>query len=66
MSWIDILISIALIAVVVTLVAGVLNMLRGGEGRSERSNIFMRWRVGLQFLAIALLLVGFWLKSRAG
>lgn len=66
MSWIDIFITIALIAVAATLVAGVLNMLRGGEGRAERSNIFMRWRVGLQFVAIIFLLIGFWIKSQTG
>lgn len=66
MSWINILIVIALLAVTLTLVLGVINMLRGGEGRSERSNIFMRWRVGLQFIAIMFLLVGFWIKTKTG
>ncbi|HJZ32211.1 MAG TPA: twin transmembrane helix small protein [Hyphomicrobiaceae bacterium] len=48
---------IALIAVVTVLLAGLWNMLRAKN--PNRSQILMRWRVGLQFLAIviAMLLV---------
>ena len=49
-------------AVAVTFVAlafGVINMLRGGQpGRSQK---LMRWRVGLQALAIALILAALWM-----
>ena len=40
-------------AVVVVLVLGLGAMYAGG--RKSKSNLFMRWRVGLQFAAIALL-----------
>jgi Hypoxia induced protein conserved region len=35
------------------------NMMRGGS--ANRSQMFMRWRVGLQFVAIILLVLGLWL-----
>ena len=40
-------------AVVVALVLGLGAMYSGGP--KSKSNVFMRWRVGLQFAAIALL-----------
>ena len=48
---------LALLAVMAVLLAGLWNMLRGKN--PNRSQILMRWRVGLQFLAIviAMLLV---------
>jgi len=49
--------SLALAAVVVVLLAGLWNMMRGSS--PSLSQTLMRWRVGLQFLAIiiAMLLV---------
>lgn len=41
--------------VVVVLVAGLFNMVRKTQN-ARRSNALMRWRVGLQFLAVMLLL----------
>jgi membrane-anchored protein YejM (alkaline phosphatase superfamily) len=48
---------LALIAVVLVLLAGLWNMMRGAN--PNRSQLLMRWRVGLQFFAIiiAMLLV---------
>lgn len=44
------LIPLALLAVLVVLGLGLWNMLReGGENRSQK---LMRWRVGLQFVAV--------------
>ena len=43
-------VSIALGAVAIVLVLGLYNMLRGGGG--NRSQTLMRWRVGLQLIAI--------------
>ena len=40
-------------AVVVVMVMGLGSMYSGGK--KNKSNVFMRWRVGLQFAAIALL-----------
>lgn len=59
----NILIGVAVLAVALTLVAGLFNLARGGEGAGERSNKLMRWRVILQFVAIGLLVVGFIAKS---
>jgi len=41
------------IAVAVALVLGVVNMLRGGD--PARSQRLMRWRVGLQALALVII-----------
>ena len=55
----NILIVVALLALLVTLGLGLFNMARGGEGSSARSNILMRYRVGIQFVAVMLLVIGF-------
>jgi hypoxia induced protein len=44
----------AVAAVAVVLLLGLWNMMRGGNPR--RSQILMRWRVGLQFLAIIIIM----------
>lgn len=49
------IVGVAVLAVAVVLIFGLVNMLRLGEG--NRSQMLMRWRVGLQFLAI-LAIVG--------
>lgn len=48
------LIPVALFAVAAVLLMGLWNMLRGGS--SNRSQSLMRWRVGLQFLAIVIIM----------
>ncbi|MDP1625747.1 twin transmembrane helix small protein [Parvibaculum sp.] len=53
---------IALAAVLVVLVLGLFNMMRGGS--ASRSQTLMRWRVGLQFLAIIVIMAGLYLTSR--
>lgn len=58
----NIIIAIALGAVFIVLLLGLANMMRGGS--SSRSQNLMRWRVGLQFLAILIVLTIVWLKSR--
>ena len=48
------LVPFAVGAVAVVLLLGLWNMMRGGNpGRSQR---LMRWRVGLQFLAIIIIM----------
>ncbi|MBL4616298.1 MAG: twin transmembrane helix small protein [Robiginitomaculum sp.] len=64
--WINILIFGSLAAVVLTLFAGLLNLGRKGEAANKRSNKLMRWRVGLQAIALVFLLIGFYLKSQNG
>jgi hypothetical protein len=55
------LVALALAAVVIVLCAGLFNMLRGGS--PNRSQSLMRWRVGLQFLAIVLIMGVLWFRS---
>ena len=50
---------IAVAAVAVVLLLGLWNMMRGGS--ANRSQSLMRWRVGLQFVAIILLVLALWL-----
>ena len=53
---IDILIPIGMAAVAIVLLMGISNMMRGGPG--NRSQMLMRWRVGLQFAVVVLLMSG--------
>jgi hypothetical protein len=48
-------VAVALAAVALVLVLGLVNMLRGGA--SNTSQLLMRWRVGLQFVAILLIVL---------
>jgi tellurite resistance protein TehA-like permease len=50
----QLLIWAALLAVAVVLLAGLWNMLRGSS--PSLSQTLMRWRVGLQFLAILIMM----------
>ena len=54
---------LAIIAVAVVLAMGLFNMMRGGS--ANRSQTLMRWRVGLQFVAVVLLMIGLWFTQRA-
>jgi hypothetical protein len=58
-----VLIPIAVVAVFVVLMAGVLSMSRGGAENSRRSNSLMRLRVLMQLIAV-LLIVAFFLISK--
>jgi hypothetical protein len=53
---------LAVLAVAVVLGLGLFNMMRGGS--ANRSQRLMRWRVGLQFVAIIVLMTGLWLSQR--
>jgi hypothetical protein len=59
----NILIVLSMIAVLGTLILGMVNMARGGEGSGARSNVLMRYRVGIQFVAIILMVVGFMMRQ---
>jgi peptidoglycan biosynthesis protein MviN/MurJ (putative lipid II flippase) len=50
----DYLLPVALVAVALVLLGGMANMARGGDPR--RSQSLMRWRVGLQFAAVLVML----------
>ena len=59
---IDYLGYIAVGAVLVVLLLGLLNMFRGGS--SNTSQKLMRWRVGLQAVAIAVLMLTLYFTQR--
>jgi ABC-type dipeptide/oligopeptide/nickel transport system permease component len=56
-SALEILVYVAMAGVVVALFLGLGSMYSGNKRHRNKSNVFMRWRVGLQALAIALLAV---------
>ena len=62
MNIFDYLIPISLAAVFIVLCLGLFNMMRGGS--SNKSQMFMRWRVGLQFVAIIILVAGLYFTRR--
>lgn len=58
----NILAIIVMFAVVVVLIRGLSNMLRGGSGNT--SNKLMQMRVLLQFVALILILLGAYIAGR--
>jgi len=59
----DLLIPIALGAVLITLCVGVFSLFKGGDFGRSYSNKLMRLRVVLQFVAILVLAAAFWWRS---
>lgn len=53
---------IAVAAVAVVLLMGLMNLFRGGS--SNTSQNLMRWRVGLQAMAIVVLMLSLYLSGR--
>ena len=53
---------IALAAVTIVLMLGLFNMMRGGSPNTSQK--LMRWRVGLQFVAILVLMLGLYFSQR--
>jgi len=56
------LVPIAIGAVAIVLVLGLANMLRGGSPNTSQR--LMRWRVGLQFVAVVIIMVTIWFMQR--
>lgn len=54
-------VGVAIGAVTLVLFLGLFNMLKGGS--ASRSQQLMRWRVGLQFLAVVIMMAVIWIKS---
>jgi hypothetical protein len=54
------IVGVAVGLVLIALVAGLVNMLRGGS--PNRSQMLMRWRVGLQFAAILAIMFALYLR----
>lgn len=57
----SVFVGIAVAAVAVVLVLGLLNMMRGGSANTSQK--FMRWRVGLQFVAIIVIMGVLWARN---
>ena len=57
-----IILPIAVGAVALVLLLGLINMMRGGS--PNRSQTLMRWRVLLQFVAIVLTMLAVWAMGR--
>ena len=55
------LVGVAMLLVLVALGFGLVNMLRGGS--ANRSQLLMRWRVGLQALAIAAIVAALYIRK---
>ena len=55
-------VPIAIGAVALVLLLGLANMLRGGSPNT--SQMLMRWRVVLQFIAIVIIMTTIWLMKK--
>ena len=60
----NVLAIIVMAAVVVVLIRGLVNMMRGGSGNT--SNKLMQARVFLQFIALVLILLAVWFNRQSG
>jgi glycerol uptake facilitator-like aquaporin len=58
----SLIIIISLLVVTIVLCMGLFNMMRNGS--SSRSQNLMRWRVGLQFAAIIVIMTALYLGAR--
>ncbi len=59
MQVLEILLIVLVLATVGVLLLGLVSFFRGGAFNAKYSNVLMRWRVGLQFAALAVLAVLF-------
>ncbi len=58
MAW---FVPVAIGAVAIVLIFGLVNMLRGGSPNTSQT--LMRWRVVLQFVAVVLIMATLWFKG---
>lgn len=56
------LVPVAIGAVAVVLLFGLMNMMRGGS--PHLSQTLMRWRVLLQFVALVIIMITIWLMGK--
>jgi hypothetical protein len=57
----NVIVGIAISAVAIVLFLGLVNMMRGGSANLTQT--LMRWRVGLQFAAILIIMGVLWLRG---
>jgi NADH:ubiquinone oxidoreductase subunit H len=62
MNFASYLIPIGLAAVAIVLLAGLFNMLKGGSASTSQK--LMRWRVGLQFATIVIVMASLYISGR--
>jgi hypothetical protein len=60
----NLLVPVAVGAVAIVLVMGLVNMMRGGSPNTSQK--LMRWRVGLQFVAIVVIVIAIYVKANGG
>ena len=60
------LVVLAVLIVLGILVLGVGSFGRGGEFHKRNANRIMRWRIIMQAVAVALILLYVWLRNRGG
>ncbi|MBY0362058.1 MAG: twin transmembrane helix small protein [Phreatobacter sp.] len=60
----NMLVPVAIAAVALVLVMGLVNMMRGGDPTTSQK--LMRWRVGLQFVAIVIIVIAIYYKANGG
>jgi hypothetical protein len=58
-----ILATVACFAVLGILLFGIGTFAKGGEFNKRNANKIMRWRIGVQFVAVILIVAFAWLKS---
>lgn len=63
---ITILATLAVAAVAIILMIGIGGFARGGEFNRKHANRVMRWRIGAQAFAVALILLVIFLQRRGG
>ena len=63
-GFLTLFIPIALLATAVVLFVGIYGLMRGGEFNRKYSNVLMRWRIGLQAVAVAIVMLALWLSGR--
>lgn len=56
--------AIACLGVLAILMLGIGTFGKGGEGSAKRSNKFMRYRIYAQALAVGLIVLFVWLRSK--
>ncbi|MEM0937589.1 MAG: twin transmembrane helix small protein [Pseudomonadota bacterium] len=59
-----VLAALAVLAVAVILLIGIGGFARGGEFNKKSANKVMRWRIGMQAVAVALILFLIYLRGR--
>jgi putative copper export protein len=60
------LLYIAMLGVLIVLAAGVINLYRGDDKARSRSNKLMRLRVVVQFAAVILIVIIFFVRENLG